>query len=83
MAFGAGNIGVVAALSTPAAEHGQETQEINEGNLLSPPLAQDRHQTNQATTWSEQVPNALDHLRKRSADRLRPGIPDTQLNGQH
>ena len=43
----------------------QEIQEVEEGeaDLLGPALAQDLHQADQAAAWSEQVPNALDHLR--------------------
>ena len=56
--------------------YGQEIQEGEEGDadLLGPAVAQDLHQADQAAVWSKQVPNALDHLRQRSADRLPPGI---------
>ena len=33
--------------------------------------------------WSEQIPNAVDQLRQRSANWLRPGIPGSSLNGLH
>ena len=67
---------------------GQEIQEIKEGeeaeaDLLCPAVAQDDHQADQTTLWSEQIPNAVDHLRQRSADRLRPGTPGSSLNGLH
>ena len=64
----------------PSLTYGKEIQEVEEGeaDLLSPALAQDLHQADQATVWSEQVPNALDHLRQRSADRLPLGIRDSR-----
>ena len=56
--------------------NGKEIQEVKAGeaDLLGPAVAQDLHQADQTTVWSEQVPNAVDHLRQRSADRLPPGI---------
>ena len=47
--------------------YGQEIQKGQEGeegpaDLHSPDLAQNVHQTDQATLWFEQIPNALDHL---------------------
>ena len=65
--------------------YGQEIQEGEEGDadLLGPAVAQDLHQADQATLWSEQIPNVVDHLRQRSADRLRPGTPGSSLNGLH
>ena len=68
--------------------YGQEIQKGQEGeegaaDLHSPDLAQDLHQMDQATLWFEQIPNALDHLRQRSGDRLRPGVPGSPLNGLH
>ena len=54
----------------------EDTQE----DQLGLPVAQDIHQTDEAAVWSEQVPNALDHLRQRSADRLRPRVPGSQLS---
>ena len=64
---------------------GQDIQEVKEreADLLCPAVAQDDHQADQTTLWSEQIPNAVDHLRQRSADRLRPGIPGSSLNGLH
>ena len=65
--------------------YGQEIQKGQEGaaDLHSPDLAQDVHQTDQATLWFEQIPNALDHLWQRSAHRLLTGVPGSPLNGIH
>jgi len=43
----------------------QEIQEVKEGeaDLVGSAVAQDVHQADQTAVWSEQVPNALDHLR--------------------
>ena len=56
--------------------YGQEIQEVKEGeaDLLGPAVAQDIHQADPTTLWSEQIPDAVDHLWQRSADRLPPGI---------
>ena len=64
---------------------GQEIQEVKEAEagLLCPAVAQDGYQADQTTLWSEQIPNAVDHLRQRSADRLRRGISGSSLNGLH
>ena len=69
----------------PSLIYGKEIQEVEEGEaaLLSPALAQDLHQADQAAVWPEQVPDALDHLWQRSADRLLPGVPGAPLNGLH
>ena len=60
--------------------YGQKIQEVKEGeaDVLRPAVAQDLHQADQAAVWSEQVPNAVDHLRQRSADRLRLGVRDSR-----
>ena len=64
---------------------GQDIQEVKEGeaDLLCPAVAQDGHQAAQTTLWSEQIPNAVDYLRQRSADRLRRGTSGSSLNGLH
>ena len=62
--------------------YGQEIQE-GDADLLDPAVAQDLHQADQAAVWPEQVPNVLDHLWQRSADRLLPGVPGAPLNGLH
>ena len=64
---------------------GQEIEEVKEreADLLCPAVAQDCHQADQTTLWSEQIPNAVDHLRQRSADRLRRGTSGSSLNGLH
>ena len=58
--------------------YGKEIQEVANGQP-SRPSAQDLHQADQAAVWSEQVPNALDHLRQRSSDRIRLGTPSSPL----
>ena len=68
--------------------YGQEIQKGQEGeegpaDLHSPDLAQNVHQTDQATLWFEQIPNALDHFWQRSGDRIRPGVSGSPLNGLH
>ena len=65
--------------------YGQEIQEGEEcdADLLGPAVAQDLHQADQAAVWSEQIPNALDHLWQRPGDRLLPGVPGSPLNGLH
>ena len=59
---------------------GQKIQKVKEGeaDLLPPAVAQDLHQADPTTLWSEQVPNAVDHLRQRPADRLRLGVRDSR-----
>ena len=67
----------------PLFGHGKEIHKIQdveegEGDLLRAELAQDVHQADQTTLWFEQIPNALDHLWQRLADRLSLGIPLSQ-----
>ena len=62
--------------------HGKEINEVEE-RQPSRALAQDLYQEDQAAAWSEQIPNALDHLRQRSCDRVHPGVPGSPLNGLH
>ena len=57
---------------------GKKSKKKNDAELARS-LAQDIHQTDQAAVWSEQVPNALAHLRQRSCDWLCPGLPASQL----
>ena len=65
--------------------YGKNIQKDEEGeaDLLGLALAQDLHQANQEAVWSEQIPNALDHLWQRAAHRLLPGVPVSPLNGLH
>ena len=69
----------------PSLVHGQEIQKSEKGqrDQLGPSLASDIHQADQAAVWSEQVPNALAHLRQRSSDRVRPGVPGSPLSSEH
>ena len=62
--------------------YGKKIQKDEEGeaDLLGSALARDLHQADQAAVWSEQIPNALDHLWQRSAHRLLPGVPGSPLN---
>ena len=71
--------------SLPSLAHGQENQKSEKGqsDQLGPSLASDFHQADQAAVWSEQVPNALAHLRQRSSDRVRPGVPGSPLSSKH
>ena len=67
---------------------GQEIQEVKEAeaDLLCSAVAQDGHQADQTTLWSEQIPNAVDHLWQRSGDRLPLGIRGSRhqlANGRH
>ena len=71
--------------SLPSLAHGQENQksEKGQGDQLGLSLASDFHQADQAAVWSEQVPNTLAHLRQRSSDRVRPGVPGSPLSSKH
>ena len=46
-------------------------------------MAYDNHQADKTMLWSEQIPNPVDHLWQRSADRLRRGTSGSSLNGLH